>query len=142
MLRGEHDQSNPYAPFFVDDCPDHRTEDAGQRSMLRAAFLGFIYAHLAFIAGSPLTGAFFGAREPLRPTGLLFGLEGMKAAFFTVVVGYVYILGNSAVLLVSVVGIVNGIIVNYWQSHRADAFLLWCSAIDLLVVAWIVLASR
>jgi hypothetical protein len=139
MLRGELDQSNPYAPFFVDDHPDHRTEDGWQRSMLRAALLGFVYAHLAFFAGNLLLGAFFGAREPLRPTGLLFGLEGIKAAFFKVVVGYVYIL---AAILVSAFGIINGIIVNYWQSHRADTFFLWCSTIDLLVVTGLVLASR
>lgn len=139
MLPSKRDQPNPYVPVFVDDRPNDRAEIGKERSMLRAALLGFCYAHLAFLAGNLLLGAFFGAREPLRPTGLLFGLEGMKAAFFTVIVGYVNILEAA---LVSAFGIINGIVVNYWQSHRANAFFLWCSAIDLLVVTWLVLASR
>ncbi len=141
MLRGERDQPNPYAPILVDDHPDHRTENGWQRSMLRAALVGFCYAHLAVIAGSPLLCAVVGARRPLAyPPGVLFfGFEGMKAAFLTVGLLYIFVV---PAFIVSAFGIVNGIIVNYWQSHRADAFFLWCSAIDLLVVTWIVLASR
>lgn len=141
MLRGEGDQPNPYVPIFVDDNPNDRAEIGRERSMLRAAFLGFAYSHLVVIAGSPLLCAVAGARRPLAypPGVLLFGFEGMKAAFATVGLLYIFVV---PALTVSAFGIVNGIVVNYWQSHRAEAFLLWCSAIDLLAVTWIVLASR
>ena len=141
MLRGERDQPNPYVPILVDDHPNGRAEIGWERSMLRAAIVGFVYAHLAVIAGSPLLCAVVGARRPLAypPGVLLFGFEGMKAAFLTVGLLYIFVV---PAFIVSVFGFDNGIIVNYWQSRRADAFFLWCSAIDLLVVTWLVLSSR
>ena len=136
MLRDERDrgQSNPYVAIFVDDHPNDRAEIGRERSMLRAAIVGFCYVHHAFIAGSPLLEALIGAGDPLGywPDVLFFGLEGMQAAFVTVVPGYVFVF---PVLLLAAFGIVNGIIVNHRQSHQPGAFFLWCSAINMCVCA-------
>ena len=140
MLRGERDQPNPYVPIFVDDHLDHRAEDGWQRSILRAAILGFVYAHLAFFAGSLLLGALIGAIAPFGYSNvLLFGLEGMRAALVGVFFCYVFVV---PAFFIMAFGIVNGIVVNYWQSHLPGAFFLWCSAIDLLVLICLTLASR
>lgn len=83
MLRDESDRSqrNPYVPICVDDHPEDRTEDGWERSMPRAAIVGFCYSHLVVIAGSPLMGALVGAREPLWPGVLFFGVKGCRQHF-------------------------------------------------------------
>lgn len=133
--------TNLYAAIQVRDELSTHTEDGWERSMLRASLVGAGYAHLAVIFGVPALGAIFGTLKPLGyPPGVVFyGFEGLVAAAAGVALLYLFLL---PALLISVFGLVTGIIVNYWHAQRKWPFFFWCSGIYMFVLTWLMLSAR